>query len=264
MAKKVAILNTKEGVAKTTTAIVLAGILSENEDNKVLIVDGDAKGNSLFAFGENPELLNDTLYDVIVGGLPASQVIYEYSNNLHILPSNDDLDFLDQDVWTNQSRYPVPFRLLQRALWEHIEPKYTHIIFDASSNMNLMSMNILAYADSVVVPFELNETALKGLTKMVQKIQDFKESRNHQLTISALLPVKVDFGSEENLSILEDIQQFADEHHLILYKKGIQKEPVLDTSLPMFGSSVNQKKHAQNMAKNYYEFTHTLRDREIF
>lgn len=263
MVKKIAIINNKGGVAKTTTATNISSILAEDSDNKILLVDGDAQGNTLVSYGQNPNTLQNTLYDVLVTGVPAKEVIYKYSDNLHILPSNDDLDYLDQDVWTNQGRHPIPFQLLQRALQGQLEPLYTHIIFDASPSMNLINMNILAYADSLIIPFELEETALKGIAKMVKKIAEFKEEQNPKLSIGALLPVKVEARTNLHQMILSEVKSYSTNNNIFLYEEGIPKTVKFAESVTKLGAPATHSFKTHKAIQSYYEFVHLLQERDV-
>lgn len=263
MAKKIAVLNNKGGVAKTTTATNIASILSSGVQNRVLLVDGDAQGNSLVSYGNNPYNFKNTLYDVIIDNYPADKVIHSIFKNLHILPSNDDLDYLDQDVWTNQGQYPVPFKLLKRCLEKQIEPNYTHIIFDASPSMNLINMNILAYADYVIVPFELEETALKGIVKIVNKIKEFRDKQNPNLQIGGLLPVKVESRTNLHQMILREVDKYAKENDIFLFKEGIPKTVKFAESVTNMGYPAVNTFSSNKAVQSYFTFANSLTERNV-
>lgn len=263
MAKKIAILNHKGGVAKTTTATSVASILAQEPQNRVLLVDGDAQGNTLVSYGNNPYNFKNTLYDVIVDGLPASKVVHSVFDRLDILPSNDDLDYLDQDVWTNQGKYPVPFKLLKKSLESHLEPLYTHIIFDASPSMNLINMNIMAYADSVIVPFELEETALKGIVKIVNKIKEFREKQNPSLEIGGLLPVKVESRTNLHQMILREVNNYAEKNEIYMFSEGIPKTVKFAESVTNMGFPAVDTFKTNRAVQNYYSFVNSLIERNV-
>lgn len=263
MAKKVVTMNFKGGVAKTTTATNLASVLASDPKNKVLLVDCDSQGNTLVSYGNNPYHFRNTLYDVLIDDYPAKEVIHSIFDNLDILPSNDDMDFIDQDVWTNQSQYPVPFKLLKKSLESQIEPNYTHILFDASPSMNLINMNVLAYADSVIVPFELEETALKGIVKIVNKIKEFKEKKNPDLQIGGLLPVKVESRTNLHQMILREVDKYAKENGIFMYKEGIPKTVKFAESVTNMGYPAVNVFKSNKAVQGYYTFVDQLIERNV-
>lgn len=263
--KKIAIMNNKGGTLKTTTATSIASILSQTPENNVLLVDADGQGNSSVTFGENPVEYYYTLYDLLMSDedIPLKQILVELKPNLNLLPSNSDLDYLDQDVWSNQSQYPFPFTLLRNALRSKFEDSRTHIIFDASPSMNLVNMNILAYVDTVIIPFEAEETALKGIVKMIDKIEEFRAEYNPKLQIGALLPVKIEARTNLHQQILDEATAYAEDNDIFIFNHGIPKsikhaESVTQDGLPSVETIRNNR-----AVQSYYKFTNELIERDV-
>lgn len=104
----------KGGVLKTTINVNLAGDLSQRPNkkqpwrkNKVLLIDKDSQGNVLLTFGMNPDKVENTIYDVLLNDLPAEEAVIEISDNLHIIPANDDMAFFELDVLTGMANKEV-------------------------------------------------------------------------------------------------------------------------------------------------------------
>ena len=263
--KKIVTFSNKGGVLKTTTATSLASILSQNPENNVLLVDADGQGNASVTFGENPVEYYNTLYDLLMTDkeIELEDILVELKPNLHLLPSNSDLDYLDQDVWSNQKDYPFPFTLLKRAITSKYEASRTHIIFDASPSMNLVNMNILAYVDEVIIPFEAEETALKGIVKMIDKIDEFRSEYNPNLQIGALLPVKIEARTNLHQQILDEAVAYAEDNDIFIFKQGIPKsikhaESVTQEGLPSVETIKNNR-----AVQSYYKFVDELIERNV-
>lgn len=263
--KRIAIMSNKGGTLKTTTATSLASILSQKPENDVLLADADGQGNASVTFGENPVEYYNTLYDLLMSDdeIALEDVLVELKPNLHLLPSNSDLDYLDQDVWSNQKSYPFPFTLLKNALRGFLEAPRTHIIFDASPSMNLVNMNILAYVDTVIIPFEAEETALKGIVKMIDKIDEFRSEYNPNLQIGALLPVKIEARTNLHQQILDEATAYAEDNDIFKFKQGIPKSIKHAESVTTAGQPSVETIRNNRAVQAYFKFTESLIERNV-
>src|SRR5699024_770355 len=97
MARVIAVSNNKGGILKTTISVTLATLLARH-GNRVLIMDTDNQGNSYLSFGGNPDELDYSMFDVLMGDAGIKDTIINISDNLDVLPSNDSMEFFDMDV----------------------------------------------------------------------------------------------------------------------------------------------------------------------
>ena len=112
----------KGGVNKTSLITNLAGaIISTMKNKKVLIIDMDGQGSSIETFNIDPDNLEHTIYDVLIGEKKVEDVLVKLDKNLDILPSNYNMNFLEFDILPETEKYPFPafFKLLEKALEDH-------------------------------------------------------------------------------------------------------------------------------------------------
>ena len=129
--------------------------------------------------------------------------------------------------------------------------------------MNLVNMNILAYVDEVIIPFEAEETALKGIVKMIDKIDEFRSEYNPNLQIGALLPVKIEARTNLHQQILEEARAYAEDNDIFIFNDGIPKsikhaESVTQEGLPSVETIKNNR-----AVQSYYKFVDELIERNV-
>lgn len=223
-----AISTNKGGVLKTSLTVNLAGLLSQKK--KVLIVDTDNQGNCLVSFGKNPDQANTTLYDVMVDDVPAQYAIQNVYKNIDILPSNDDMAFLEFDVLTNATKYPKPFHLLRQAL-EVVRKEYDIILVDTPPNMGLVQGNVLSFADKVLIPFQPEPYNMRSLVKIIKVIREFRENQNRNLSILGVIPTLVDMRTNVHDHTLQECRKYCYERDITIFNTVIPKTIRFATSI---------------------------------
>lgn len=223
-----AISTNKGGVLKTSLTVNLAGLLSEKQ--RVLIVDTDNQGNCLVSFGKNPDQANTTLYDVMVDNIPAQYAIQNVYKNIDVLPSNDDMAFLEFDVLTNAKKYPKPFHLLRQSL-EAVKNEYDIILVDTPPNMGLVQGNVLSFADRVLIPFQPEPYNMRSLVKIFKAIRDFREQHNPKLSILGVIPTLVDTRTNVHDRTLQECRKYCYERDITMFNTVIPKTIRFATSL---------------------------------
>lgn len=191
MGKIIGVAINKGGNGKTSLTTNLAGVIGKKLGKKVLIVNVDGQGNAEMTFGLNPNEIENTIYDVIMGDLEPKDVIIKLDNNVSILPANQDMDFLDFDVLTNIKRYPKPFKLLEEAL-KGLADDYDYIFIDSPPAMGLIAGNVLAMADEILIPFVPEPYSIRGLVRMLQTIDSFKNNHNPDLKVTGVVGMMVE------------------------------------------------------------------------
>lgn len=184
-----AISTNKGGVLKTSITTNLAGLLSK--EGNVLIIDTDNQGNASLSFRQNPDNFEHTLYDVLINNLPAKDAIINLYENIDILPSNDEMTFFDFDVLANRDNYPNPFSILKDAV-DGLRADYDFILVDTPPNIGLVTGNVLALVDKVIIPFQPETYSQRSFIKILEAIDSFKENHNSKLEVLGVVCTLVD------------------------------------------------------------------------
>lgn len=193
MGKIIAIIQNKGGVGKTSVTCNLAGALSlKHPDKKALIVDTDSQGSQATSFGLQPRSLENTIYDVLVNGLPVEKAIVPLSENLDLLPSNDDMNYYELDTLPgikpkDMSEY---FLALKKAI-DPIKEQYDYIFIDSAPELKIIALNIMMAADEIYIPFEPDAYNAQGLIQLLEKIEIYKKEYHSSPKVKGVIPMKV-------------------------------------------------------------------------
>jgi chromosome partitioning protein len=193
MARIIAVANQKGGVGKTTTSVNLAAALADM-NYRVLLVDLDSQGNASVGCGVNPRQLERSAYDVMMGEFGVQDVIMELDElGFDLLPSNSDLTAAEIKLLQAENR---EFRL--RDALEDVAVRYGWIIIDCPPSLNMLTLNALAAANSVLIPIQCEYYALEGLAALLETVEQVQASVNRGLEIEGLL--RTMFDIRNNLS----------------------------------------------------------------
>ncbi|GHF02434.1 chromosome partitioning protein ParA [Aliiroseovarius zhejiangensis] len=194
--KIIAITNQKGGVGKTTTTINLGAALAET-GSRVLLIDLDPQGNASTGLGIEVADRKLTTYDLLLEEAPLTDVLQETDiENLLIAPATTDLSSADIELVSNEKRSHLLHDALRATGLAQLGLDY--ILIDCPPSLNLLTVNALVAADSVLIPLQSEFFALEGLSQLMLTIREVRQTANADLRIEGI--VLTMFDTRNNLS----------------------------------------------------------------
>ncbi len=192
MCKVIAIANQKGGVGKTTTTSNL-GIGLAKQGKRVLLIDADAQGSLTASLGfREPDKLEETLATVMSSIINDEEIeldygILKHDEGIELMPGNIELSGLEVSLVNVMSR-----ELVLRSYIEQIKDKYDYILIDCMPSLGMITINVFACADSILIPVQAAYLPVKGLEQLIKTIGRVKRQINPKLTIDGILLTMVD------------------------------------------------------------------------
>lgn len=242
MGRIIAIANQKGGVGKTTTAINLSACLAERE-KKVLSVDMDPQGNMTSGLGMDKNLVETTIYDLIIGETDIEEVINKnIIDNLDIIPTSIDLSGAEIELLDEEGKEYILRNSLNK-----VKDVYDFIIIDCPPSLSILTINAMTAADSVLVPIQCEYYALEGLSQLIHTVELVKNRLNNELKIEGVVFTMYDARTNLSLQVVENVKDNLEQN---IYKTIIPRNIRL-AEAPSYGMPINHYDPKSAGAESY-------------
>jgi chromosome partitioning protein len=204
VARVIAIANQKGGVGKTTTAVNLAASLAVAE-RRTLLIDGDPQGNATSGVGVPRDSFERTTYDVLIGAttIAESRLKAIQFAHLDVLPATPDLAGAEVELVDAQGRERRMFEAIAR-----IRDEYDFILIDCPPSLGLITLNMLAAADALLIPLQCEYYALEGLSQLLNTVHLIQRGVNPELGIDGVLLTMYDARLNLSRQVAADAREY--------------------------------------------------------
>ena len=253
MGRTIAIANQKGGVGKSTTAINLSACLAEY-GKKILTIDIDPQGNTTSGLGVEKNELEYTVYELLLGECSLEQCILDLDVDNHdLLPSNVNLAGAEIElIGVDNKEYILKEQI------DMIRDHYDFIIIDCPPSLNMLTVNAMTTADTVLVPIQCEYYALEGLAQLMHTIELVQERLNPDLEMEGVVFTMYDARTNLSLQVVENVK---DNLNQKIYKTIIPRNVRL-AEAPSYGLPINKYDSRSAGAENYRLLADEVMNRE--
>ena len=242
MGRTIVIANQKGGVGKTTTAINLSASLAES-GKKVLLIDMDPQGNSTSGLGIEKDEKEYTIYELLLGECSIEDCLSEsICKDLIVVPSNINLAAVEIELIGTDGK-----EFILRDSVSSIKDKYDFILIDCPPSLNVLTINAMCTADTVLVPIQCEYYALEGLSQLMHTIELVKERLNPDLEIEGVVFTMYDARTNLSLEVVENVKGNLNQN---IYKTIIPRNVRL-AEAPSYGMPITKYDTKSTGAESY-------------
>lgn len=202
MGKAIVVANQKGGVGKTTTSINLSASLAEL-GKKVLLIDVDPQGNATSGVGIDKNDVENSVYDIMLGEISARECMIEVEEipGLFVIPSDVNLAGAEIELIDTDDREYV----LKNSI-DYVKADFDFIIIDCPPSLNMLTVNAMTTADSILVPIQCEYYALEGISQLVHTIQIVQERLNPDLEIDGVVFTMYDARTNLSNDVVDTVK----------------------------------------------------------
>lgn len=242
MSEIMAIANQKGGVGKTTTTINLSAALAE-QGKKVLIIDMDPQGNTSSGLGIDKDELETTVYQLMIGDNSFDECVQkDVFENLDVLAANVNLAGIEIETMDMEDR-----NYILRDIISEVENRYDFIIIDCPPSLNMLTVNAMTTANTVLVPIQCEYYALEGLSQLIHTINLVQERLNPELDIEGIVFTMYDVRTNLSNQVVANVKENLDAK---IYQTMIPRNIRL-AEAPSYGIPINMYDTKSAGAESY-------------
>ncbi|WP_455537691.1 ParA family protein [Terrisporobacter sp.] len=203
MGKSIAIFNQKGGVGKTTTSVNLSASIGKL-GKKVLVLDMDPQGNTTSGYGIDKNILENTIYEVIIDDIDIRKAIIKTDfDNIYLVAAANELAGAEIELTNKKEReYKLKNSL------EKIKNDYDYIFIDCPPSLGMLTINSLTAADSVLIPIQCEYYALEGVSQLMSTFKLVKKRLNPNIKIQGVVLSMFDGRANLSIQVVEEVKKY--------------------------------------------------------